>query len=184
MPTPKTVVTLNDAEDDAVDENDRPVDVPGYADIVEVAVKSEGDDWLFSIFTRSDLTWRDPFYEPLWYGFLIDTNRDGDPDYHLSLENDDERGQWAGGLFDVDEIYFYADDEFPGVALPIGASAVIRIEADALGDPSLIQAAATIERQVWIDPTNDPFNRRESYDTAPAQQWPDDDPDWIVVRRR
>jgi hypothetical protein len=183
-PSPSTVEVIQDAERDLADENERPTSGPGYADIVEVAVKSEGDAWLLSIFAREDLVWRDPFYETLWYGFWLDTNDDGSPDYTVSLENGSERNTWYGALFSIGEGYTYAEDEFPGVALPIGPSAAIRLESDAIGDPGILAAAATIERQAWPDPINDPFNRSETYDTAPDTQYPEDDAEWIRVRRR
>lgn len=184
IPTPTTAVVLRDAANDLRDEEEDPVAGPGYADILEVRVESDGETWLFRITARSELEWRDPLYEVLWIGFMIDADRDGTPDYHLSLENGDDRGQWYGGLFDVEEAYFYTGEEFPGSATPIGTDAVMRIDADAIGNARILHAAATIERQVWSDPDDDPFERLETYDTAPDHQYPEEDPDWIVVRRR
>ena len=183
-PAPSTVASITDPRSDLEDEEGRATSGPGYADIVQVSVKSEGEDWLLSIFVAEDIVWRDPFYEPLYYGFWLDTNRDEEPDYTVSLENGSERGEWIGSLFSFDDLYTYSEDEFPGTATPIGKSAVIRLEADAIGDPALLFAAAHMERQRWLDPVNDPFERDETYDLAPDIQYPEEDPEWIVVRRR
>lgn len=183
-PTPATVAVINDAARDLEDEDGLATSGPGYADIVQVSVKSEGDDWLLSIVAAENLVWRDPFYEPLYYGFWLDTNGDEDPDYTVSLENGSERNEWIASLFSFDDLYTYAEDEFPGVATPIGRSAVIRLEADAIGDPRVLYAAAHMERALWNDPTNDPFERNETYDLAPDDQYPDDRGDWIEARRR
>jgi hypothetical protein len=183
-PTPSTVTVIEDQPGDLGDENQRDVAGPGYADIVEVAVKNEGDEWLLSIFVDGDIMWKDPYHEPLYYGFWLDTNADGYPDYTLSLENDVDPNAWIGSLFSFEQSYTYAGYEFPGTALPVARSAVIRVKADAIGNPSELAAAATIERAVWRDPQNDPLNLVETFDYAPDTQYPDDDPDWIRVRRR
>jgi hypothetical protein len=183
-PTPSTVTVIEDRTGDLGDENQQRVAGPGYADIVEVAVKNEGDEWLLSIFVDGDIKWKDPYYEPLYYGFWLDTNADGNPDYTLSLENDVDPNAWIGSLFSIEQSYAYSGSEFPGVALPVARSAVIRVKAEAIGNPSELAAAATIERAVWRDPQNDPLNLIETFDYAPDAQYPDDDPDWIRVRRR
>jgi hypothetical protein len=182
-PTPSTVTVIDDRSGDLGDDNEGRVSGPGYADIVQVAVKSEGDEWLLSIFADGRLEWKDPNLESLYYGFWLDTNADGNPDYTLSLENDVDSNSWIGCLFSIEQGYAKSGDEFPGIALPSASSAAIRVKADAIGNPSELAAAATIQRVVWGDSQN-LLNIVETFDYAPDTQYPDDDPDWIRVRRR
>jgi hypothetical protein len=183
VPLPPTSATLADAPMDTKSDEGAPVDGPGYIDIIEVSVSHAGDDWLFTIRTRSNLQWRDLFSESLWYGFHLDVDGDGLPDYQVSLENGGDPGEWSGVLFDWEDGYTYDEDEFPGAATPAANTAQIRLVADSIGNPGTLWTAGEIERGYWPDPVNEPLTIEYSGDGAPDVQFPDDDPDWIVVRR-
>jgi hypothetical protein len=186
VPSPglSTIAVIDDAADDLKDVDGAPTSGPRYADIVQVSIKSEGDDWLLSIFAREDIVWKDPYLENLWYGFWLDIDGDGEPEYTVSMENGSRQNEWFGDLFSVDEAFTYAEDKFPGVALPVGTSAVIRLRSEAIRNPELLSAAATIERQLWADPANDPLNVAETFDDAPDTQYPDDGAEWMRVLRQ
>lgn len=174
-PTP-AVASVEDATGDAVDENGTATDAPGYADIVEVAVVEEAGEWVLTITTSAALEWRDPFSEPLRYGFAIDTDQDGASNFDVGMENDGVEGAWFGSLWNVEEGSVSAGTEFPGSVEATGTSAVIHLSAEAIGTPSLLGAIGIMDRQAWADPINDPLNVTESHDRAPGD-------DWIDVRR-
>lgn len=189
-PTPRPTATVGsvameaDPRGDLVDGNQVPTTGPGDADIVEVKLEAQGGDVVFTISTAGQIRWRDPIDDEVYYGWWLDTDLDEEPDYIVSLQADPEPGEWYASLSPLDGSYTYAGDEFPGTAGPLGASAVIRLRSEAIGNPAQIQAAATIERTFWTDFENDPLRFDDSFDYAPDVQYPDDDAEWLRVRLR
>jgi hypothetical protein len=185
-PTPIPVaITVTDPKGDLVDENDEPASGPAYQDITKVAVEARAGRLQLDTWVAAAPPKRDPLYEDITFGWWIDTNGDGDPDYQLLVDNDNIESEqtapgWTASLFDVAATHAQSGKDFPGTLVVKGSQVTVRVFLFALQFPSNVQVFALTESDTWADPVNDPTNDVLRHDYVPQHTWPDGS-EWIRV---
>ncbi len=175
--------SFTDGSDDAVDDQERQVATPGYADITRASAELVDDRRI-----RIDVTLvnappgrMDPGVEAVRYVAVIDVDADGQPDYRLLYANDVEGEPGCGrALLDRRTGKVRSGDSFPGQVTVQGRRVSFIVRRQALGSPRSFAVAVSVEREYHPDGPGDP-DREYSSDLAPDQQWPRPNPRWLEV---
>ena len=121
----------------------------------------------------------DPITTEVSYGFFIDVNGDSEPDFQVLVSNFGDGGEYEGSISAIDTGATQGGPDFPGAVEIAGNLVLIRVSADAIGDPPSIKVATFSEWIFYPDPEAPEFDMVT--DQAPDVIWPEADSDWIEV---
>jgi LysM repeat protein len=183
---PPSIGSLDDPMDDLVDPTGAATDGPGYADLLGVAMRLNGEDLLIEFQLLVSPPDVDGTVEPIIYTLNIDTTGDGEPDDVVTYQNN-VPGQigWVATLTDRVSGTQFSGPSFPGTATVTRTAVDLVVSLDSLGMPpghGQIDAAAIVQRTFLPDGPGD-TDAEESIDKAPDQQWPGPNPRWVTVGR-
>ena len=183
---PPSIAVVNDPENDLVDELNFETTGPGYADLVGFAVRLNAADLLMELDLVTTPPNVDPAVETVSYVINIDTTGDGEPDYVITYANNlpGEPG-YTASLRNRSTGEELTGVSFPGTVEVTKTSIKITASLDALGSADgkgEFSSAASVARAFEPDAPTD-SSAEQSFDRAPDQQWPGNNPRWATVGR-
>jgi hypothetical protein len=164
------VVEAIDGMGDTVDPNGNPVSAPREVDITDASVSKDGQNLKFTM----EVSGRLPNTRPAdtgaaEWGFLLDTNGDGKPDWGVYAELPPGQNGWSYGLYNQSTKARQADKQFPGSFSRNGSTLTLTINQSAFGSPANFKwtaysddiAATAVARQA-----------QQGGDHVPNDAWP------------
>lgn len=150
LPLPPGVTLIEDPQ--------RDVEGPAYADVVEVSARTKADSLLLSMRLRGAVrSLADG--EQLVYTFALDADRDDNPDWWVSFET--QEGTFYPVLFEIAQPLSQTGIAYPGTASMDGKTVSMSVDADALG---LVGLPAVNGQAEWYR------GAQESRDVAPNDE--------------
>lgn len=178
-----------DPPGDAVDPEDRLVQVPRYADVERFTERIEGADLIVEIDGISAPPPLDPDGEELRYVVELDTTDDLEPDWEAVASNAlVDASSPDGPAFGLSLLDRRTDVTVTGPTVPGSVTIeqkrlVIRLTLAGLAEPQRIAAVALVERRFYPDGRAVADTVEASIDRVPDQQWPRANPRWLVIAR-
>jgi hypothetical protein len=172
------VVEVIDALGDTTDPTGKVIQAPREVDISRISISKEGQNLKFTMEVSGTLPSKKPAdTSAAQWGFLLDTDGDGKPDWGVYAGLPVKKENWSWGLFNQKTKEDLVDQQFPGTFSHSGTTLVLTINPSSFGDPPSFKWVAYTDDAAR--PTSDtPQERRKGGDQVPEKSWPRGD-QWL-----
>ncbi len=167
------VVQQIDALGDTVDSHThQPAPAPREADISQVTIRKDGQNLVFTMDVSGPLPdTRPPDTLAAEWGFLLDTNGDGKPDWGVYARFPVGQPNLSWGLYNEINKNNLSDQKFPGTMTHSGTTLTITLNASAIGSPKSFKwMAYTDDAEAPVQGQTTP--EQQAGDLVPNNAWP------------
>lgn len=171
-PAPGTVELLDGKNDVTGSQNIS--QVPSWLDINWVSVAQDSGSLIFTMDVADSLPTGMQANMAAEWGFMLDTEKDGTPDWIVYASNTVQDG-WTVGVFNPKTKERLSGPQFPGTASHADTKVILTVKASALGTPSSFKWFAF--SNVYIKPASG--EGQQAGDKAPDNGAPDNSADWL-----
>ena len=165
------VVEALDAYGDTVDPSGNPIAAPREVDITDVSIARDGKNLKFTMEVAGKL----PDTKPadtgaVQWGFMLDTNGDGKPDWGIFARMAQDQKNWSYGLYNQTTQAQQAGAKFPGTFSYSGSTLTFTLDPAAIGSPASFKwMAFTDDIAVPVQGQTTP---KQGGDKVPDNAWP------------
>lgn len=172
-PAPGTVQMI-DAMNDISDAGTKLDTAPTFIDINNVSIRREGANLVFSIEVSGAMPEGPQPRTVVEWGFLLDNEPDGSPDWGIFTDLTTKDG-WVAGVFNVKTRERLTGEKFLGTMSHTGSTLTMTVDAGAIGNPQSFKWFAYTDYTV-ADETG---NLKRAGDKIWEQAIPSESTDWL-----